>query len=68
MGKKKSIFSVIQTFCNKLSITRIIFWRLFGSLDIGFLTAWTYRILVRKRPWFFHIFRQVWTCRIGNQL
>ncbi|GBC21441.2 hypothetical protein GLOIN_2v1471016 [Rhizophagus irregularis DAOM 181602=DAOM 197198] len=32
------------------------------------LTAWTYRISVRKWPWFFHIFRQVWMRRIGNQL
>ncbi|GET53200.1 hypothetical protein GLOIN_2v1471016 [Rhizophagus irregularis DAOM 181602=DAOM 197198] len=50
MGKKKSIFSILATF-----------W-FFGH---RILTAWTYRISVRKWPWFFHIFRQVWTRRIG---
>ncbi|GET65334.1 hypothetical protein RIR_jg5229.t2 [Rhizophagus irregularis DAOM 181602=DAOM 197198] len=55
MGKKSPYFRLYKLFI------LATFW-FFGH---RILTAWTYRISVRKWPWFFHIFRQVWTRRIG---
>ncbi|RGB42875.1 hypothetical protein C1646_661862 [Rhizophagus diaphanus] len=41
-------------FCRNLKFFKATFW-FFGH---RILMVWTYRISVRNRPWFFHIFRQ----------